>query len=68
MIDIRTSSGWYRNVKRFGRTVERLYCGDSDNGWTVLTGDPEQADIETEIAEALAAPDLETRTDFRVRQ
>jgi len=67
MQDIRTSNGWYREVKRFGRTIERLYCGDNMNTWLVLTGDPGQGDVEEEIEEALVTDDYTIRFDFRVR-
>jgi hypothetical protein len=50
--EVRTENGWYREEFKYGITA-RLYCGDCDEGWVELTGDPDQADIEQEISEAL---------------
>jgi hypothetical protein len=48
--DTRTSHGYYRE-ERINGVLARLYCGDQMNDWLELTGDPEQCDIEDEIAE-----------------
>lgn len=49
--DIRTSHGYLR----IDRDGQWLYCCDSDDHWTVLTGDSDQRDILEDCNEARAS-------------